>query len=56
MFLAKHLDLPLDQRNSRATPHVRKPQAREHRMVPLEEVRVVLEIRCDGSLFGFRGG
>ncbi len=56
VLLAQNFDLPLDQRDRRPAAHMGKPQARQHGVMALEEVRVVLQIRCNGSLFGFRGG
>ena len=52
LLLAQHFDLPLDQRDGGAAARVRQPQARQQRLVALEEIRIALQIGGDGFLFG----
>ena len=51
LLLAQHFDLALDQRDGGAGARVRQAQPREQRLVPLEEIRIVLQITGDGLFF-----
>src|SRR5580692_174253 len=44
VLLAQHFDLTLDERDRGSTPDMRQAQARQQRLVALEEVRIVLQI------------
>src|SRR5581483_9340279 len=55
VLFAQDLDLALDQRYGRSTPDVGQTQARQQRLVSLEEFRMVLQISRDRFFFGLGG-
>src|SRR6185437_10016539 len=56
MLLAQNLDLTLHQRDGGAAARVRHAQAGEQRLVALEEIGIVLQVRGDRVFLVFLGG
>jgi hypothetical protein len=56
VLLTEHLDLPLNERNGRATPRMRQTKARQHGVMTLKEIGIVLQVSSNRLFFGFHGG
>jgi hypothetical protein len=55
VLLTQYLYLPLNERNGRSTSRMGQAKTRQHSMMSLEEIRVVLQIGGNRLFFGFHG-
>jgi hypothetical protein len=53
VFVPKHFDLSLDERDRGPAADMRQAQSGEQRLVPLEKVRIVLQVRRNGLFLVF---
>ena len=55
VLLTQYLNLPLNERNGRATSRMGQTKLRQHRMMTFEEIGIVLQIGGNRFFFCFYG-